>query len=160
MAEPVGRNTAPAIAWAARILVERDPQALMTVLPADQLMVQPQLFWEALMAGRPAAQQGYLVTFGVTPTRPESGYGYIKQGEALASGSVPGGVYQIDRFVEKPDPETAARYLAEGGYSWNSGIFFWQVDAFLQAVACWQPDLLQDLEQMHYDEQGRPSIEH
>jgi len=160
LAEPVGRNTAPAIAWAARILADKDPQALMTVLPADQLMVQPHLFWETLMAGRPAAQQGYLVTFGVIPTRPESGYGYIKQGEPLTSESDPWGVYQIERFVEKPDPETAARYLAEGGYSWNSGIFFWQIDAFLQAVARWQPDLLQGLEQMRYDEQGRPSIEH
>ncbi len=93
LAEPVGRNTAPAIAWAAQVLVAKDPEAMMIVLPADQLISQPRLFWEALEAGWPLARQDYLVTFGITPNSPETGYGYIKQGELLASHpGHPGGV--------------------------------------------------------------------
>lgn len=155
LAEPAARNTAPAIAWAARVLVEKDPQAMMVVLPADQLITQPHLFWEALAAGRPMARQGFLVTFGITPSHPETGYGYIKQGELLAAPDGPGAVYHVERFVEKPDLQTAAGYLADGGYLWNSGIFFWQAAAFLQAVAKWQPQLYQGLEQMRYETGGQ-----
>jgi mannose-1-phosphate guanylyltransferase/mannose-6-phosphate isomerase len=159
LAEPVGRNTTPAIAWAAQVLAARDPEAMMVVLPADQLIRQPRFFWEALETGIPLAQQDYLVTFGITPNRPESGYGYIKQGERLASGTGTMGVYQVDRFVEKPDAETAKRYLDDGSYFWNSGIFFWQAAGLLRAVERWQPQLYQNLEQMGFDEGGRPLLE-
>ena len=158
LAEPVGRNTTPAIAWAARVLVAKDPQAMMVVLPADQLISQPGLFWEALEAAWLLAQQEYLVTFGITPNSPESGYGYIKQGELLASHPDTLGVYQVERFVEKPDTVTARRYLADGGYLWNSGIFFWQAAVLLRAVEKWQPQLYQKLAQMRFDEGGRPFL--
>jgi mannose-1-phosphate guanylyltransferase / mannose-6-phosphate isomerase len=156
LAEPAGRNTAPAIAWAAQVLMAKDPQALMVVLPADQLISQPQFFWEALEAGLPLVQQNFLVTFGITPSSPESGYGYIKQGELLASHPGTLGVYQVARFVEKPDTATAKGYLAAGGYLWNSGIFFWRAQALLAAVATWQPQLYQKLTEMQFDEAGRP----
>jgi mannose-1-phosphate guanylyltransferase / mannose-6-phosphate isomerase len=155
LAEPVGRNTAPAIAWAARVLVEKEPQAMMVVLPADHLITQPHFFWEALAAGWPMAKQGFLVTFGITPSNPETGYGYIKQGELLTAHAGSMGVYQVERFVEKPDLDTAVSYLADGGYLWNSGIFFWQASALLQAVEKWQPELYQSLEQMRYEEGGK-----
>jgi mannose-1-phosphate guanylyltransferase/mannose-6-phosphate isomerase len=158
LAEPVGRNTTPAIAWAAQVLVAKDPQAMMVVLPADQLISQPRFFWEALEAAWPLAQQDYLVTFGITPNSPESGYGYIKQGELLASSPGTLGVCRVERFVEKPDTATAKQYLADGGYFWNSGIFFWQAAALLKAVEKWQPGLYQKLGEMRFDEAGRPLL--
>jgi mannose-1-phosphate guanylyltransferase / mannose-6-phosphate isomerase len=158
LAEPVGRNTAPAIAWAAHSLVAKDPEAVMVVLPADQLIGQPHFFWEALEAGLPLARQDYLVTFGVTPDSPHSGYGYIKQGQALASRPGSLGVYEIEKFVEKPDTKTAEGYLAEGGYLWNSGIFLWQVSVLLQAVAKWQPRLYEKLAQLRFEEGNRPLL--
>lgn len=127
----------------------------MVVLPADQLISQPGLFYEALEAAWLLAQQEYLVTFGITPNSPESG-GYIKQGELLASHPDTRGVYQVERFVEKPDTVTARQYLADGGYLWNSGIFFWQAAVLLRAVEKWQPQLNQKLAQMRLDEGGRP----
>lgn len=148
LAEPVGRNTAPAIIWAAQELVEKDPQATMVVFPADHVLARPQYFWEALFAGWPAAQQDYLVTFGITPQRAETGYGYIQQAEALpgAGNFLP--VFRVERFVEKPDKATALRYLEQGGFSWNSGIFLWKAAAFLQVAEKWQPQLLHDLQQI------------
>jgi mannose-1-phosphate guanylyltransferase/mannose-6-phosphate isomerase len=157
LAEPVGRNTAPAIAWAAQVLAAKDPEAMMIVLPADQLISQPQLFWEALEAGWPLASQDYLVTFGITPSSPETGYGYIKQGELLASHPGTLGVYGVDRFVEKPDMTTAQGYLAAGRYLWNSGIFLWRAAVLLQAVAKWQPRLYQNLTAMRF-EADRPLL--
>ena len=158
LAEPVGRNTAPAIAWAAQILAAKDPQAMMVVLPADQLITQPGLFWEALEAGLPLARQDYLVTFGITPDSPQTGYGYIKQGLPLASHPRTLGVYQVEQFVEKPDTATAQGYLAAGGYLWNSGIFLWQAAVLLQAMAKWQPRLYQQLAQLRFEESGRPLL--
>ena len=154
----MGRNTAPAIAWAAQILAAQDPQAMMVVLPADQLITQPGLFWEALEAGLPLARQDYLVTFGITPDSPQTGYGYIKQGLPLASHPRTLGVYQVEQFVEKPDTATAKDYLAAGGYLWNSGIFLWQAAVLLQAVAKWQPRLYQQLAQLRFEESGRPLL--
>jgi mannose-1-phosphate guanylyltransferase/mannose-6-phosphate isomerase len=126
----------------------KNPQALMAVFPADQLVERPQYLWEALAAGYPAAQQGFLVALSITPLGPETGYGYIQQGPLLAAGPGPMQVYQVERFVEKPDRDTAASYLAQGGYSWNSGIFLWQAASFLKALGRWRPQLLKDLEQM------------
>lgn len=151
LAEPVGRNTAPAIAWAARVARGKNPEALLAVFPADQLVKRPRYLWEALAAGYPAAEQGFLVALSITPSRPETGYGYIQQGPLLSAGDGPLPVYGIERFVEKPDRDTAARYLAQGGYSWNSGIFLWQAAAFLKALERWRPQLAQDLEQLGLD---------
>jgi mannose-1-phosphate guanylyltransferase len=130
--EPVGRNTAPAIALAAHLLVRDDPDAVMAVLPADHLIEGADAFRGALSVAFEAAERaGVLVTLGITPTRPETEYGYI---QAPVGGAARSAV-PVKRFVEKPDAATAARYLEEGGYYWNSGIFVWRGARFLDEVA-------------------------
>jgi len=114
--EPFPRGTAPAIAMAA--LNAAHPADLMLVLPSDHVVKNPAAFEAAVAAGAQAAQQGWLVTFGVRPDRPETGYGYIQQGEAVAPGA-----FRAERFVEKPDAATAGRYVTDGRFLWNSGIF-------------------------------------
>jgi len=129
--EPVGRNTAPAIALAARLLVRRDPEAVMVVLPADHVIADGAAFRDVLsLAFEAALAEGALVTLGIRPGRPETEYGYIKAGSPARTA----GVLAVERFVEKPDRETAARYLADGTYLWNSGIFIWRADRFLEEV--------------------------
>ena len=113
--EPKARNTGPAIAAAALWLLARDPDALMLVQPSDHVIASPADFHRAVMRGLAAAQEGRLVTFGIKPVRPDTGYGYIQSGEALSGGD---GVFGVDRFVEKPDHETAQRFI-------DSGAFFW-----------------------------------
>ncbi|MEE9542874.1 MAG: mannose-1-phosphate guanylyltransferase, partial [Thermodesulfobacteriota bacterium] len=132
--EPMGRNTAPAIGLAAIRLIEKDPEAVMAVLPADHLIKDGAPFRAALKAAGTVAEAGHLVTFGVTPTCAETGYGYIKGGKE-ASKEVEGfKAFKVERFVEKPDLETAEGYLAEGGYFWNSGIFVWKARRILEEM--------------------------
>jgi mannose-1-phosphate guanylyltransferase/mannose-1-phosphate guanylyltransferase/mannose-6-phosphate isomerase len=131
--EPCARNTAPAIALAA---FASAPDALLLVMPSDHLIADPGAFTSALAAARRAAQQGSLVTFGVRPTHPETGFGYIRRGAELAPG-----LFQVDRFVEKPDAATAANYLVEGTYAWNAGIFLFTAGAYLEALATHAPDI-------------------
>ena len=142
--EPVGRNTAPAIAAAALqagALV--GPEATLLVLPADHLVQDQAAFANAVARARRLAEEGYLVTFGVTPARPETGYGYIESGEALTrSGERLG--FAVRRFVEKPDAATAAAFLAQGDYTWNSGMFCLRADVFLSALAHHQPHVSED----------------
>jgi mannose-1-phosphate guanylyltransferase/mannose-6-phosphate isomerase len=133
--EPVGRNTAPAIAAAAYELLRRDEAAVMLVLPADHLIRNVAAFHEALARAGRAVAEGHLVTFGIVPDRPETGYGYIRQGQALD----PEGVYRVDRFVEKPDEATASGYLAAGGYFWNSGMFLFQAKSYLDELEAFRP---------------------
>jgi mannose-1-phosphate guanylyltransferase/mannose-1-phosphate guanylyltransferase/mannose-6-phosphate isomerase len=130
--EPVGRNTAPAAAAAAFLLHRDDPEAIMAILPSDHVVGDLAAFRLALDQAVQAAAAGHLVTFGITPDRPETGYGYIKQGEALSEQP---GAYNVARFVEKPDLETAERYLSEGGYNWNSGMFLMPVAGYLEELA-------------------------
>lgn len=125
--EPFGKNTAPATAIAAWVALEKDPEAYLLVLPADHLVGRPERFREAVSRGLPAAAQGKLVTFGIVPHRPETGYGYIRKSLPTAHPEV----YEVDRFVEKPDRDTAAGYLASGDYLWNSGMFLFRADRFL-----------------------------
>lgn len=138
VAEPVGRNTAPAIAVAAHRLMVADPDAIMIVLPADHAIGKPEAFRECLGHASAVAGNGYLVTIGIVPRRAETGYGYIKQGEALpASGRREGGrggAFRVARFVEKPDRVTAERYVSEGGYLWNSGMFVWRASLILDEL--------------------------
>ncbi|WP_437559162.1 mannose-1-phosphate guanylyltransferase/mannose-6-phosphate isomerase [Acidithiobacillus sulfuriphilus] len=139
--EPVGRNTAPAIAAAALQAQEMaGPEALLLVLPADHLVRDQAAFAAAVAKARRLAGQGYLVTFGITPDRPETGFGYIEGGDALAEGGEALGL-AVRRFVEKPDAATAAAFLAQGGYTWNSGMFCFRAEAFLSALASYQPQL-------------------
>ena len=137
--EPAARNTAPAIAAAALHLEARDPEAVMLVLPSDHVIENTDAFRAAVATAAAAARHGALVTFGVQPTRPETGYGYIRRGAALADFA---GCYRIDAFVEKPDPETAERYVAAGDYAWNSGMFVLPVRGFLEELDRLEPEML------------------
>jgi mannose-1-phosphate guanylyltransferase/mannose-1-phosphate guanylyltransferase/mannose-6-phosphate isomerase len=132
--EPVGRNTAAAIALAA---LEAPPSALLLVMPSDHVIGLPDRFLAAVRAAMPAAREGHLLTFGIAPERPETGYGYIKRGAVLAEG-----VFAVDRFVEKPDAATAAAYLADGGYDWNGGIFLFEAGTLLAGLEAHAPGIL------------------
>ncbi len=137
--EPVGRNTAPAAAVAAVHLAgEADP--VLLVLPADHAIGDLDGFRQALTAGEALARAGHLVTFGIQPHRPETGYGYIKAGAALDGDA---GAFQIDRFVEKPDQATAESYLQQGGYYWNSGMFMFRASVFLDELARFEPAMVE-----------------
>lgn len=132
--EPVARNTAPAIALAA---LNVPAETVLLVLPSDHAIGDEPGFDAAVCRGLPLAEQGWIVTFGMTPDRPETGYGYIKRGASLAEG-----LFAVERFVEKPDAATAAVYLAEGGYEWNGGIFLMRADALIEGLARHAPDIL------------------
>ena len=134
VAEPQGKNTAPCIALAAYKLFKTDPDGVMAVLPADHLIGNSAALLEALTAGAEFVSRGdYLLTFGIVPHRPETGYGYIQLGPAAASLGCTT-VCRVERFVEKPDRATAEKYLAAGTYLWNSGMFVWRTEAILKAV--------------------------
>ena len=146
IAEPAGRDTAPCIGLAATVLLRRDPAATMIVLPADQYIPDEDAFVRTASAAVEWAVRGdYLVTIGITPTRPETGYGYIRAGEGMA-GVEGGSCFRVDRYVEKPDEAAAVRYLAEGGYYWNSGIFIWRARVVLEGIEAHMPPLWEGLE--------------
>jgi mannose-1-phosphate guanylyltransferase/mannose-1-phosphate guanylyltransferase/mannose-6-phosphate isomerase len=132
--EPCARNTAPAIALAA---LAAEPHELLLVMPSDHLIGDDAAFAAAVAKGAALADAGWLVTFGVHPSRPETGYGYIKRGEEI----VPG-VARVDSFVEKPDRDTAEAYLATGRYSWNGGIFLFGAGTYLDALERHAPEML------------------
>ncbi len=132
--EPAGRNTAPAIALAA---LAADPGAVLLVMPSDHVIEREEAFHQAVATALPLAQDGWLVTFGIEPTHAETGFGYIKLAEVLGEG-----VHRVDRFIEKPDRETAEGMLAAGGHAWNGGIFLFRADAYLGALATQAPDIL------------------
>ena len=138
--EPMGRNTAPAIAAAALAAAERDPDALLLVLPSDHAITDGEAFVSGVQRACEGAAGGRLMTFGVKPDRPETGYGYIRCGEALADGS---SGYRVARFVEKPDQATAVSYLADGGYLWNSGMFLFPVRRLLEEMERFTPKIVQ-----------------
>ena len=141
--EPAGRNTAPAIALAALHLAHGEPvnpDALMLVLPADHVIQNTAAFAKAVAQAASAALKGHLVTFGIKPDYPETGYGYIKSGAALAGLD---GVAEVAQFVEKPALETARQYVEAGTYSWNSGMFLFKAGSFLQELGAHRPDILQ-----------------
>jgi len=126
---PAPRNTGPAIALAAGHLAARDPDALMLVLPADHLIEDESAFRDAVARAMGLADAGWLVTFGIRPDYAETGYGYILGGDALGEAGL-----RVERFVEKPDGDTAAGYLAHGGYSWNSGMFLFRASRYLDEL--------------------------
>lgn len=132
--EPVGRNTAPAIALAA---LSVRPEDLLLVMPSDHVIADPDAFQAAIDRAAAAAVDGWLMTFGIAPDRPETGYGYIRRGAAIGEGA-----FAVDRFVEKPDAATAAAYLAEGGYDWNGGIFLFRAGDLLGGLEQHAPDIL------------------
>ncbi|GAA5070610.1 mannose-1-phosphate guanylyltransferase/mannose-6-phosphate isomerase [Lysobacter panacisoli] len=135
--EPAARSTAPAIALAALHALTRDPDATLLVMPADHLIDDEAAFRGAVEAATGLAGQGWLVTFGITPEYAETGYGYILRGESLGDGG-----YRVERFVEKPDKDTAERYVAEGTYAWNSGMFLFRAQRYLDELATHAPVIL------------------
>ncbi|RMH06943.1 MAG: mannose-1-phosphate guanylyltransferase/mannose-6-phosphate isomerase [Nitrospirae bacterium] len=155
LVEPEGRNTAPAIGWAALRLQEQDPDALMLVLPADHVIQGARKFRAAVSTASRLAQAGYLVTFGIKPTRPETGYGYIQPNlrarcrETAGRDDLPG--YKVARFIEKPPLSRAKRYVQSGRYYWNSGMFLWKVSSILEELAQYQPRLFRSLQALARD---------
>jgi mannose-1-phosphate guanylyltransferase/mannose-6-phosphate isomerase len=139
--EPVGRNTAPAIALAASLLLAEDPDAVMVVLPADHVVTDDAAFRDAIGLAVRAAEAGGLVTLGIRPTRPETEYGYIRVG---AGSGVPG-VCGVEAFTEKPDAATAVAFLEGGRHLWNSGMFVWRADRFLEEAALRLPEVVRAL---------------
>lgn len=135
--EPVGRNTAPAAAAAAAFVQTQDREGVMLLLPADHHIRDVASFHAAVAQGAELARQGKLVTFGIVPSAPETGYGYIKRGEPLGDSA-----YKVQRFVEKPDLVTAEKYLLEGGYDWNAGIFMFRADVILNEMSVFCPEIV------------------
>ena len=129
--EPLARNTAPAIAVAALAAMEQGADPLLLVLPSDHLFSNPQAFIDAVGLARTAAQEGSLVTFGILPTYPETGYGYIRAGGSFASGKP----MAVEQFVEKPNLATAQQYVKSGNYAWNSGMFLFKASSLLSELA-------------------------
>jgi mannose-1-phosphate guanylyltransferase/mannose-6-phosphate isomerase len=138
MLEPIARNTAPAIALGALRAIEQDPEAILLVLPADHLIGDAGSFVEAVGRALPIAGSGWLTTFGIRPDRPETGFGYIRRGEPLADGA-----YRVERFVEKPPLDTAERYIADGSYDWNSGMFLFKAARYLEELKLHAPEILE-----------------
>ena len=140
LVEPAARNTAPAIGLAAVHALRADKDATLLVLPSDHHIARPAEFRERLQLAARTAASGELVTLGIHPTRPETGYGYLRRGRQREDGA-----YQVDAFVEKPNAETAARYLQDSAYSWNAGIFVFRADVYLDAVARHLPSVSEAL---------------
>ena len=134
--EPSGRNTAPAVAVAAHYLMALDPQAIMLVLPADHVIEDVVAFQAAMRRAAAMVNEGALATFGIVPTGPETGYGYIHGGALLQGGQ---DCYKVDRFVEKPDRETAQGCIDAGSYYWNSGMFLFRAERYLSELNEFQP---------------------
>lgn len=149
LSEPAGRNTAPAIARGLFYLMGKGiNDEVVVVLPSDHVIEDTEKFSRLLSEGEKAARKGYLVTFGILPDRPETGYGYIKKNSNLISE----GVYQVDRFVEKPDFARAQSYLEQGGYYWNSGIFMFHMSTILEEYQKNLPQIMRSMETISPDE--------
>ncbi len=143
LCEPAGRNTAPAVAWAALEVHRRDPDAILMVLPADQHIADEGEYLRVARRALDAAAEGVIVTLGIPPTRPETGYGYIKRGAPRG-----GGVYDVEAFEEKPDVNTALAYLRDGSYDWNAGMFFMPAALVLAELDRFEPELMAALRGM------------
>ncbi len=139
--EPTGKNTAPAIALAAfHLEAMGKSHELMLVLPADHIIKDKQAFHQSIAIAQQAAEDNYFVTFGIQPDKPETGYGYIKQGERLNNDTL---LYKIDAFVEKPDIKTANKYLESKKYLWNAGIFLFKASQYLKELANYHPEIIE-----------------
>jgi mannose-1-phosphate guanylyltransferase/mannose-6-phosphate isomerase len=145
MLEPMGRNTAPAIACAALHAKQQDENALLLVTPSDHVIGDDERFTDTMLKGIEAAKTGGLVTFGIVPDKPETGYGYIrKDGQAAVNGA-----YTVAEFVEKPDMETARTYLDSGNYFWNSGMFVFRAQTYLDELEKYYPEIVHAATEAH-----------
>ena len=141
IAEPCSKNTALAIGLMAKVLINKDPDAVMGVFPADHVVANSENFIKTLQKAETLAQKGYLVTLGIPPTRPETGFGYLQQGAEIEDGA-----YQVERFVEKPDRAKAEQYLEQGHYFWNCGVFIWKAATILEELQQHAGDIYSQLE--------------
>jgi mannose-1-phosphate guanylyltransferase len=141
VAEPAGRNTAPAIGLAAALIAAHDPSGIMVVLPADHFIKNEKKLRDTLVFAGAAAANGFLVTLGIMPSRPETGYGYIEAGMDSLNEGTAEGPFPVRRFVEKPPLAEAVRYLEEGNFFWNSGMFIWRADTILEEMGRFMPAL-------------------
>ena len=147
IAEPLAKNTAAAIGLAAMALSRKDPEAVMVVMPADHVILKNSVFARAVREGSRLAKEGWFVMLGIKPVHAETGYGYIRRGRPLSGRSSKKGLvaYVVGQFTEKPDRTTAQRYVSDGRYYWNSGIFIWKASAILDAIRMLQPRLYRGL---------------
>lgn len=145
--EPKGRNTAPALTLAALVAAQANADPVMLVMPADHNIRNEPGFRAAVADAHAIARNGSVVTFGIVPSKPETGYGYIRQGAAVELADLNGSAYALDGFVEKPDAETAQGYLASGDYLWNSGIFVLRASVWLALIERFRPDIAQAVTQ-------------
>jgi mannose-1-phosphate guanylyltransferase/mannose-6-phosphate isomerase len=143
--EPIGRNSAPAIAWAAATLARQDPQAVMATFSADAVIANVEGLRQTLYLAYDLAEQGRLVTIGIKPTTPETGYGYIRFADQVQEGHSYQ-AFKVERFVEKPDQATAQSYLRDGHYVWNAGIFIWKVETILAELREHLPEVMRKIE--------------
>src|SRR4029077_3988089 len=139
--EPMRRDSGPAVAAAAALAKTRDPDAVVLALAADHVILDVEEFRVTCLAGLKAAEAGHIVTFGITPSAPKTSYGYIRRGKPIGSDQV----YAVEAFVEKPNAETAARYVAES-YLWNSGNFLFRADVLLAELARYEPAMVTAVE--------------
>ena len=145
--EPVPRNTAPCVGLASRHIRRLFPDEVVAVLPADHVIQNVREFHRSLYVAEQAAKQGWLVTFGVPPSYPATGFGYVKRGELLSDEhDLP--VYKVDRFEEKPSLDRAREFLADGRHYWNSGMFIWSVRRIIDEMNQWMPELSMGLERL------------
>lgn len=151
LGEPAARNTAPCIVWAASVAARRDPDAVVMVLPSDQVVRDRPAYLAALELSIRTAESGVVTTVGIAPTRPDTGYGYIELGEEMG-----GGVWRARRFVEKPTRERAEEYLASGRFVWNAGMFFFRARVLLEAVERHLPELARGVEAIAAAEERGP----
>jgi len=154
LAEPVGRNTAAAVGWAALHIAHRDPDGVLAVVPADQYIADiPAYQATARRAVAAARDQDAIVTLGIPPTRPETGYGYIERAAEIGDG-----LFDVGAFREKPDRETALSYLADGGFLWNAGMFFMPASLAIRELERFEPELLEGLRAL-FGPNARPASE-
>ncbi len=143
--EPVGRNTAPCIGLAALYIKRKDPQGVMAVLASDHLIKDEKEFLNLLSVAKMVAEEkGYLITLGIRPKKPETGYGYIQYGEEILAINNKK-IFKVNRFIEKPKKEVAEGFLSSGNYLWNSGMFIWKADTILNMIEIHLPELYQGL---------------
>lgn len=156
--EPVGKNTLPCIGLAAMFAEIENPDGVMVVSPSDHLIENDELFRDTVMAAvKIAEEKDGIVTIGITPAFPATGYGYVKTAESI-TGSEKINQFKVERFVEKPNETTAREYIEQGGYYWNSGLFVFKISVFLDAVKQFAPALYADLRKIQ-NELGKPSFE-
>ena len=146
LAEPAARNTAPCIAWACWSIRREDPDANVVVTPSDAVVMNPEEFRRVISGALEfTLAHDFIVTIGIKPNRPETGYGYVK---TVQLGTDPNCIILVEEFKEKPDIETAQRYLADGNYLWNAGIFVWNVKTITESIRAYKPDLAGQMDMM------------